>query len=84
MDYSYKGYKVNYSLLASFIWSVVFFTLGFYLEQVMPRDFGLYEHPLFLCKSKKKMSKKEIKEIVSKLEVKKDDNREQVSEVLQQ
>jgi len=42
----------------------------------MPRDFGLYEHPLYLCKNKKKMSKKDIKEIVNKLEVKKDDNRE--------
>jgi membrane protein DedA with SNARE-associated domain len=44
------GYSINMTIIGTFIWSIIFFLLGIYLEQIKPKEFGLYRHPFYLCK----------------------------------
>jgi hypothetical protein len=49
-DVKHMSYSFNMTIIGSLIWSIIFFLLGIYLEQIKPKEFGLYRHPFYLCK----------------------------------
>ena len=49
ISFKYKSYSILFSFISNIVWAIVFIAAGVYLEQIVPREFGLYKHPCFLC-----------------------------------
>ena len=69
-DLCYKSFEVlpsefNDCMLSLYLGAVVFLILGLYLHEIIPQEYGIRKHPLFIieyfCKKPKKTQKNSIK-----------------------
>jgi len=58
IDLEIDQYQMNFHYITMFIAFIIFILLGFYLDQVLPSDFGVRKHPLFCFMRNKNSSGK--------------------------